>query len=414
MDKITLKPLLTGIIILNQVSASFGVTLNSEKQLNDNCVILSAAEIASGVCGVHGSENEGDMTWSFDSDGTLRISGVGNMGSELPWRTQVDISKITKLIIEDGVTDIWYGAFYQCKNLVSVTIPNSVTKIGAEAFEFTPWLDNQRMENPLVIVNSILIDGSRCSKDVVIPENVTTIGESAFSGCTSMTSIIIPNGVTNIGGYAFSRCNRLSSITIPDTVVSIGQAAFKKCTNLKSVTLPIGITSIESQMFSDCTTLNSIIIPQNVKVIQDKAFYNCQYLNSVSIESEFSVILGDQAFEYTSDDMKIYVPTDKYDYYIRKWDVVANRIDTLNMRPSIPSSEPPTTSINIKKGDLDSNGNIDVTDLTMLSLYLVGDQVFTNKQIKAADVTGDDYTDLADLARLRQFLSKKIDKLDVE
>ena len=115
--------------------------------------------------------------------------------------------------------------------------------------------------------------------------------------------------------------------------------------------------------------------------------------------------------------LKIYVPSESVDDYknAEGWSFYADLIfaNTSDVNVTASPSEPPEKSIN-KKGDLDGNDNIDVTDLTMVSLYLIGDQEFTDEQKKAADVTGDGNTDLADLARLRQFLSKKIDKLDAE
>ena len=87
-----------------------------------------------------------------------------------------------------------------------------------------------------------------------IPEGVTTIGDSAFSGCTNLASITIPDGVTTIGNSAFSSCTNLASITIPDGVTTIGIAAFSGCTSLASVTIPEGVTTIGNYAFSNMPT----------------------------------------------------------------------------------------------------------------------------------------------------------------
>ncbi len=128
--------------------------------------------------------------------------------------------------------------------------------------------------------------------NVIIPEtvtygsknySVTKIDNSAFSGCTSLSSITIGNKVTSIGGTAFSNCTSLTSINIPSTVTSIGYYSFQNCESLKSLILPNGIATIESGTFSGCNNLESIEIPNSVTKIEDNAFTNCSSLASVSI-----------------------------------------------------------------------------------------------------------------------------------
>ena len=109
---------------------------------------------------------------------------------------------------------------------------------------------------------------------------VTSIGSSAFKGCTGLTSITLPEGVTSIGEDAFDDCSGLTSITLPSSVTSIGSDAFFYCTSLASITLPEGVTSIGSRAFHYCTSLASITIPKSVTSIGGGAFYNCLFLRS--------------------------------------------------------------------------------------------------------------------------------------
>ena len=127
---------------------------------------------------------------------------------------------------------------------------------------------------------------------VVIPEKVydgskeltvTSIGSSAFSGCSGLTSVTIPSSVTSIGVYAFSGCSSLSSVTIPESVTSIGDWAFYNCSGLSSVTIPSSVTNIGSAVFYNCSSLTSVTIPEGVTNIGDRAFYNCSVLTSVII-----------------------------------------------------------------------------------------------------------------------------------
>ena len=175
----------------------------------------------------------------------------------------------TKIVIKEGTTIIADNAFYNCKNLISITIPNSVTSIGDRAFDYCTGLTS-----------------------ITIPNSVTSIGYRAFGGCTGLTSIVIPNSVKYLSG--FSDCTGLTSITIPNSVTCIGKAAFDGC-NFTSITIPNSVTSIERQAFRDCTGLTSITIPYSVTSIGDEAFRGCTGLTSITIPYSVTSI-GDETF----------------------------------------------------------------------------------------------------------------------
>ena len=132
---------------------------------------------------------------------------------------------------------------------------------------------------------------------VDMPNSVTSIGVYAFSNCSSLTSITIPNDVTSIGKGAFFNCSSLSSVTIPDSVTSFGNGAFQSCSNLTSVTIGNGVTIISTEAFYDCSSLTSIIIPSSVTRIMPRAFQGCSSLSSVTILNSATTI-GDYAFCY--------------------------------------------------------------------------------------------------------------------
>ena len=115
----------------------------------------------------------------------------------------------------------------------------------------------------------------------MIPNSVTSIGTSAFDGCSGLTSVTIPNSVTSIGNYAFKGCSRLTSVTIPNSVTSIGSGAFFSCSRLTSVTIGNSVTSIGSGAFRDCYGLTSVTIPNSVTSISEEAFRDCKSLKSV-------------------------------------------------------------------------------------------------------------------------------------
>ena len=166
-----------------------------------------------------------------------------------------------------------------------MTIPNSVTSIGNSAFKGCSSLTSVTIPNSVTSIGSSAFYGCTGLTSITIPNNVTSIGGSAFSGCTGLTSVTIPNSVISIGNYAFQNCTGLTSVTIPNSVISIGSYAFQNCTGLTSVTIPNSVTSIGVSAFYNCSSLTYVIIPSSVTNIGSSAFEGCTGLASVTINS---------------------------------------------------------------------------------------------------------------------------------
>ncbi len=147
------------------------------------------------------------------------------------------------------------------------------------------------------VVNTSGLAFNGCShlQKIVLPNNLTNIGEYAFSDCSSLTSITIPNSVTSIGDYAFYKCSSLTSVTIPNSVTSIGDYAFYKCSSLTSITIPNSVTSIGNAAFYGCVSITSITIPNSVTSIGNAAFYGCVSITSITIPRSVTSI-GSDAF----------------------------------------------------------------------------------------------------------------------
>lgn len=288
---------------------------------------------ASGTCG-------DNLTWVLTEDGTLTISGTGDMESVVDadeaWRpykssiksvvietgvTSIGTSafggaSMTSVELPEGLTNISMHAFSMCSNLSVINIPESVTQIGEGAFSGCISLTSINVDagnayfsndESGVLYNkdkTALIEApgaterciipatvtaikkcafSYCSKliSVEIPEGVLSIEESAFYNCSSLTSVEIPDSVTSIGDSAFSGCSGLTNIVIPDSVTSIGDSAFSHCTGLTEVFVGENVQEIKGSTFNGCTELNAVYICENVTAVGDLAFYNCGSLSDV-------------------------------------------------------------------------------------------------------------------------------------
>lgn len=346
------------------------------------------------------SGKTGDCTWSLDGT-VLTISGNGKMEDywasySSPWGASV-----TEVIIKTGVTSIGNYAFWDCEELASVTIPDSVTSIGNYAFEGCIGLTSITIPNSVTSIGSYAFDGctgltsitipdsvtsigkyafkgciglenvyinsianwcnigthgpahynlylnGKLVKDLVIPNSVTSINDSAFSGCIGLTSVTIPDSVTDIGRYAFSKCTELTSITIPDSVKKIGIYAFVDCEKLEKVNItdlsawcsldffywnnycknplfyaenlylngelvtnliiPDNVTSIGSGAFVGCRSITSVTIPSSVKNVGKGAFIGCNNIELIIFDEGTTAIQAD-LFESSSKIKKIYIP----------------------------------------------------------------------------------------------------------
>ena len=312
----------------------------NESLLGATVHLNSVAPAASGKCG-------DDLVWALTDDGVLTISGTGEMADypnfpDVPWYD--DREKIMTAVIEPGVTNICSFAFFGCKNLTSVTIPEGVTSIGSYAFNACN-LTSMEIPASVTAIGTLdasalgagrnltgyfvdekntaytSVDGILFSKDGTvlvaypqgkndtsysIPESVTCIASDAFGG-SRLTSVTIPESVISIRLGAFFGCNGLTSITIPKSVVSIGDLALADCANLSSIYADeenTVYTSVDGILFNkEKTTLvvypsgrktTSYRIPEGVTSIGDYAFDGCG-LTSVTIPGSVTSI-GSSAF----------------------------------------------------------------------------------------------------------------------
>ena len=184
-----------------------------------------------------------------------------------------------------------YTSSYSNEYSGSVTIPEtitynseiySVTSIGSSAFSGCSGLTSVTIPNSVTFIGEYAFYGCSGLTSVTIGESVTSISEYAFYGCSGLTSVTIGESVTSIGGGAFYNCSRLTSVTIPNSVTSIGYKAFNGCSGLTSVTIPNSVTSIGEDAFYNCSGLTSVTIGESVTSIGDYAFFYCYRLTKVN------------------------------------------------------------------------------------------------------------------------------------
>ena len=207
-------------------------------------------------------------------------------------------SGLTSVTIGNSVTSIEGRAFYGCSGLTSVTIPNSVTSIGAYAFHSTAWLANQ--SDGVIYINQMLYTYKGEMPEntsIVVRDGTIQICESAFEGCSTLTSVTIPNSVTSIGDWAFRGCSGLTSVTIPNSVTSIGGEAFASCSGVTKFIIEGTPTFEEDFTLTNFPKLDSIAVPAEWFDIPEGYWVSCpkqvRYIKIMSGElssDAFSVI----------------------------------------------------------------------------------------------------------------------------
>ena len=314
-------------------AADYWKEFKSFEAITDSTIIVFANSKVKTLCTNNWDKNrDGEIsTYEATKITTLGTVFKGNTEitsfNELQYFTQLKeivgsafegCNHLASVTIPNSVNTIWGAAFRGCSGLTSITLPNNVSSIVNGAFSGCSGL------------NSIIVDSNNTAydsredcnaiietatnklivgcKNTNIPNSVTSIGESAFSGCTELNTITIPSSVTSIEQYAFNGCSALTSITLPSTVTSIGQYAFGGCSGLTgSFVIPNGVTNINSGTFKDCNGLTSIIIPSSVVSIGLYAFNGCSGLTSITLPNSITSI-GERTFKGCSGLTSLTIP----------------------------------------------------------------------------------------------------------
>ena len=195
------------------------------------------------------------------------------------------------------ITGTYYGA-NNSNSLIDYTIPNTTTSIGTSAFYgCTNIREVSNLPNTLTSIGENAFRDCTSLTTATLGNSITSIQTSAFSGCTGLTSITLPSTLTTLGSEVFYQCTALTSITLPNTLTTIsGSGLFRGCNHLTTVNLPNALTTIGMSTFYECTALTSITLPSTLTTIQNMAFKGCTGLTSITLPNALTT-LGSQGFD---------------------------------------------------------------------------------------------------------------------
>lgn len=238
--------------------------------------IVELSESGTKTLKTAGKYCEGDITVEYS-----KPAGGGGGAIEPYTEETYDSNGNLIAVVMHGHKNIRNKAFYECSSLASVTIGNSVTKIGENAF-YRCGITSVTIPDSVISIEAYAFQYSSLVS-VTIGNSVTSIGGSAFHNCSSLKSVTMPDSVTNIGNYAFAKCKLLESITIPNSVTSIGDYAFSECNSIESVIIPDSVTSIRKNTFKSCANLTSVTFNGTPSSIASNAFDSCANLTTINV-----------------------------------------------------------------------------------------------------------------------------------
>ena len=241
------------------------------------------------------------------------LTSAGPIGSgcsiEFPWTTEIPAAAfmgadcLQQIVFPEGVTKIGSSAFYWTA-LQSVTIPATVEELGGYLFEGCRGLTSAGPVGGDYDIQFYWTDripayafyGCDYLEQITIPDTITEIGYDAFGLCTSLKEIALPDGLRTLGSSSFVRCTDLREILLPESLTSIGNSAFDSCTGLTEMTIPAGVTKIEGYLFFGCTALEQVHLPDGITEIGAGAFQRCSKLSGIVIP-ESTAVMGEYVFK---------------------------------------------------------------------------------------------------------------------
>lgn len=326
---------------------SYSVAYVEPEYLDGSIVIPANIEVSGQSVSVSGIDSKAYVSSTgngvFSSSKLTKVtikSGVSQVGSS----AFAYCTNLKTVTLEKGVKVIGDYAFAGCSRLTGVEIPEGVTEIGQSAFAYCERMTTVSLPSTLKSIGTYAFNACEKLDGVELPSGLETLGSFAFCQCKALTSITIPASVSTISQGAFQFCYSLANVTIEDSKTNtnrvIEQCAFNQCNMIESITIPGSISTIESKAFQDCKNLKTVVIADGVDNIEDYAFDSCNELLTVQFETKSLETLPtfkDHSFTYwkaVQNGQVDFVAPDDADYVID----VKNGVLSVNKKTSDPTA----------------------------------------------------------------------------
>jgi len=291
----------------------------NEDLICDKCeVSLEINVVASGIAG-------DTVCWVLYDEGTIGFYGTGDIYEfgtyDVPWGSYGQDGMIKRAVIGEGIVKLEgnyfclckgfdtavlsdtvesiTGTFFNCSSLRTVIMSENIKSIGKETFAYCYALEDISLPESLTFIGENAFRSCRNLKQVYIPDSIKSIESGVFAYCNALESVEFAEDLEEIGREGFRNCTSLESFVMPDTVVSMGSYAFYGCRSLTEIKLSDSLRGISSSAFEKCTSLKKITIPEKVVVLGDYAFCDCTELDYIEFKNGYMQI-GWHAFDGTA------------------------------------------------------------------------------------------------------------------
>ena len=211
-------------------------------------------------------------------------------------------------------------------------LSNTITSLTNSAFDSCYSLTSISLPNSITNIYNDIFFNCYSLESITLPNSINSLSGSIFASCFSLSSITLPSSITSIGSSAFSSCFSLTSISLPNSITKIDSSAFSNCYSLESITLPNSINSLSGSIFASCFSLSSITLPSSITSISTNTFNRCYNLKQVVINADTVITIQSNTFSSYAYNTKFYVPDNLVEDYkvATNWVNFADRIYPLS------------------------------------------------------------------------------------